>query len=82
MRRNFLREGGANEILALVEYGGVPLAETQQELTPFQRGILLKGAKKAQEEAESGSPGGPMNSAPGAGQSVQGETVKYVNEGT
>lgn len=64
---------------------GIPLAESQGDLTPFQRMVLMLEMKRQQEDAKDGNHGsggynGVQNSHPGAGQKMQGETVKYVND--
>lgn len=86
-----MEEGGASAILAIADNAGVPLAETQKELTPFQRIVVQKAAVKQQEMAkekhsgQSPSSGQTLNSKhqpPATGNGAfQGETVKYVNEG-
>lgn len=86
--------GAASGVLALSEYAGVPLAETQKDLTPLQRMVVQKEAQRQYEEAQDGQDGHTshgghggdmMNSHPkagGAGNKMTGETVEYVNEGT
>lgn len=82
-----MEAGAASTVLAIAEHGGVPLAETQKDLTPLQRMVILKEAQRQQEEAEqqrnNQTPGsGIKNNAVGAGNAVQGDTVTYVNEGS
>lgn len=78
--KNFLEEGLGSEVLALSDRAGVPLAETQKEMTPLQRMVILKELERQQDESQSG--GMPAkNSHPGAGRSVQGNTTTYVNDG-
>lgn len=68
----------------MAEYAGVPLAETQKDLTAFQRIVIQKEVKRQKEEQEKkqNNPhsGQTMNSHPQAGNSIKGETVEYVNE--
>lgn len=85
--------GGASSILAIADYANVPLAETQKDLTPLQRMVIEKEAKRQQDEAQgnhgghgSAGRGGKMNpkaarKTGGGSQGIQGETVTYVNEG-
>jgi hypothetical protein len=83
--------GGASALLAVNEKAGVPLAQEQKELTPFQRIVIVKAAQKEQEEIEkqrSGSSGTRTSSTPSAnpagmpgGGTKTGQTVRYVNEG-
>jgi len=91
---NFVEGGGASSILAIADYAGVPLAETQKELTPLQRMVIEKEAKRQQEEADNGQHGhgsagtsaGRMNPKAahktGGPSGMEGETVEYVNNGT
>jgi len=90
MPKNFVEAGGASQILAIADQGGVPLVQEQRFLTPFQRMVITLGIEKAQEEggrkggsARNGgmtknsmarSRGSPMDRATG-------ETVQYVNKG-
>lgn len=82
-----MEAGAASAVLALSEQAGVPLAETQKKLTPFQRMVLLKEMERQQEEARNqnnttSSPSGGLNpSGMSGGGRISGETVKYVNEG-
>lgn len=58
--------------------------ETQDDLTPFQRMVLLDEMEAQQESAKNpGAGGGRRNSLaqPGGGGKAQGETVTYINEG-
>lgn len=85
-----MEAGGASAILAITEYGGVPLAKTQKELTPLQRMVIQLEAERQHEEAEKGS-GGPSGASGGTGQVMNsrslpggggsGETITYVNDG-
>jgi hypothetical protein len=93
MPRNFVEAGGASSVLAIADSAGVPLEQTQKELTPLQRMVITLGAEKMQEEAQNEQGSGPRTGgnaqvgnslAGGAGSgagSIQGETVEYVNEG-
>jgi hypothetical protein len=82
--------GGASEVVTLLE-AGIPIAESQEDLTPYQRMVILKEMERRGEEqrkaAEGGgnaapSSGGRVNKLrqPGAGGRSQGETVTFVNE--
>lgn len=82
-----MEAGGASEVLALLK-AGIPLVESQADLTPFQRMILLQEIERQEQlKAEAmegkGAPGGPgvnsMRQPRGGG---RGETVTYVNEGS
>lgn len=91
-----MEEGGASSVLAIADYADIPLAETQKELTPFQRMVITLEAKRQQDEAQEENPqaaGGAgrtaqtsnpqiMNSRaqPGGG-TKSGETTTYINEG-
>ena len=62
---------------------GVPLVESQKDLTPFQRMFLLKELERREREAQSGNTSSPgqvnqLRQPRGGG----GETVTYVNDGT
>jgi hypothetical protein len=85
-------DGGASSIAAIADIGGVPLAETQKDLTPLQRMVLIKESERQAEESQNGRgsgragggghvqnslAGGPS----GGGGGISGETVTYVNEG-
>lgn len=86
-RNYFVESGAAASVLAVSDYGGVPLAQEQKELTPLQRLVILKEAERQQEEAEreaqqqqgqtaipnSAASGSPMGNA-------SGETIEFVNE--
>lgn len=81
-RQNFVEAGEASKIVALME-AGVPLVESQKDLTPFQRMILLKELERQEEASQSGqahSPGqvNQLRQPRGGG----GETVTYVNDGS
>ena len=58
--------------------------ETQADLTPFQRMVLLRELEAQQEDAspkQSGGGGGRVNSLrQPSGGGARGETVTYVNE--
>lgn len=79
-----MAEGHSNSILALHEQG-YPLADSQQELIPIQRFVILEGLRQQQEAAnkQSGSPGGsgvnPL-AQPNGGSQFSGDTVTYVNQ--
>lgn len=85
-----MEAGEASKIVELSK-AGVPLAETQADLTPFQRMVMLQEIErqnqKEKEQAEQAQNGGHSRSG-GAGQvnslrqpnGGQGETVTYVNE--
>lgn len=78
--------GAASGLIAVSDDAGIPLAETQKELTPLQRLVIQKELKRRQEEMEEERSGGGghgqiQNSHPQAGQQIQGETIEYVNEG-
>jgi hypothetical protein len=86
-----VEQGAASQIVGIANQAGVPLADTQQELTPFQRLVIVKELERQQEESQSnqrggGRPGPIKNSkasSHGGGMgSMQGETIKYVNEST
>jgi len=80
--------GGASNIVALLD-AGIPLVESQADLTPFQREVLLRELERQREQAQSnagveagGNPTpGPVNQLrqPRGG---GGETVTYINEHT
>lgn len=82
--------GGASSVLAIADSAGIPLEPTQKELTPLQRMVITLGTQKMHEEAESGAPRGGghgskppvQNSLAGGGDTISGDTVTYVNEGT
>lgn len=85
-----MADGAASAIIAISNQCSIPLAETQKELTPLQRMVLQKELKREQEESQSGRGGAPgattsggtrLNSA-AQGNTVSGETIEYVNEGT
>lgn len=85
-----MEAGGASALLAVNDKAGVPLAQEQKELTPFQRMVIVKAAQKEQEEIEkqkSGTSGrggaGPSTNPAGmpGGGTHQGQTIRYVNEG-
>lgn len=90
MQRNFVADGGASSIVAIADTGGVPLAETQKDLTPLQRMVLIKEAERQAEEAQSGGHGSgrggshvqnSLAGSPSGGGGISGDTVTYVNEG-
>lgn len=79
-----MERGGASKIVALLD-AGVPLVESQKDLTPFQRMFLLKELQRQSEEAQQAGGGG--NAAPGQVNQLRqprgggGETVTYINDG-
>lgn len=82
-----MADGAASAKVAIAKEAGVPLAETQGELTPLQRMVIEKVLERQNKEMENAEQRGgrsmtPNSAAPshGAGQSVSGETVEYVNE--
>lgn len=82
-RRSFVEAGGASNVVALLD-AGVPLVDSQADLTPFQREVLLQELTRQQEAAQedTGSqPPGQVNQLrqPRGG---GGETVTYINEHT
>lgn len=76
--------GGASEVVALLD-AGIPLVDSQEDLTPFQRMAILQELERQQQQTETGQPGGPggqvntLRQPRGGG---RGETVTYVNEGS
>lgn len=82
--------GGASTVLAIASDARVPLAQTQKELTPLQRMVLQKAIKEKNERIENETGGGGAGgtqmrrnqhpAAGGAGGSMTGETIRYVNE--
>lgn len=89
MPRNFVAEGAASNVIALADFAGIGLEPTQRDLTPLQRMVLQKEAKRQMDEAQRESGGGPgagqqipnSHYQPGGG-SISGETVTYVNSST
>ena len=79
---SFVEAGGASEIIALLD-AGVPLVETQKDLTPFQRTVLLKELQRQQEDQpnSSGSAPGQVNQLRQPRGGGGGETVTYTNDG-
>jgi hypothetical protein len=83
---SFVEAGGASEVVALLD-AGIPLVESQADLTPFQRMCILKELERQQAQAQQGGPGGAapagtvneLRQPRGGG---RGETVTYVNEGS
>lgn len=79
----FVEHGGASNVVALLD-AGIPLVESQKDLTPFQRTVILKELQRQQEEAQSQK---QQNQSPGRAnklynsQGKGGETVTYVNDG-
>lgn len=76
-----MEHGEASNIVALLD-AGVPLVESQKDLTPFQRMVLLKELERQEREAQSGQQGASPGHAnklhqPGGG---RGETVTYTND--
>lgn len=91
MPKNFVEAGAASSILAIADYAGVGLAETQAELTPLQRMVITMEAERQHEEAEQATQGGAsgagqntqvMNSKVHSGGGTAGDTVTYINEAT
>lgn len=84
-----MEAGGASSLVAISDQAGVPLAETQKELTPFQRMVLEFEMMRQQEEIENehqtpsaGSAGPRTNpAAMSGGGTISGDTITYVNEG-
>jgi hypothetical protein len=78
-----VEHGGASKIIALLD-AGIPLVESQKDLTPFQRTVILKELQRQQEETQSQK---QQNQSPGRSNKLynsQGkgsETVTYVNDG-
>lgn len=81
MPKNFVDSGAASSLLAVAEYGNVPLAPSQRELTPLQRLVIQLEAKRQHDEASSGDTPPVQNSMAKPGATMQGETIEYVNEG-
>ena len=84
-----MEAGGASTVLAIANKGNVPLAETQAELTPFQRQIMAKEIKRQHDEAQSqqGGAGGARSghsqiSNSMSNNTVSGDTITYVNDST
>jgi hypothetical protein len=87
-----VEQGAASQIVGIANQAGVPLADTQKELTPFQRLVIVKELERQHEESQSNQRGGgrpgpiknsKASSRGGGGMgSMQGETIKYVNEST
>ena len=85
-RRNFAEGGLGGAVFALATEGNTPLAETQADMTPLQRLVMLEGFKRQQEEMESangGGGGGPTinnRSQPFGGGA--GDSTTFVNVGS
>lgn len=83
MQHPFVEHGGASNVVALLD-AGIPLVESQKDLTPFQRTVILKELQRQQEEAQSQK---QQNQSPGKANKLHnpqgkgGETVTYVNDG-
>lgn len=81
-----MEAGGGSTVLAIAEKGGVPLAETQRDMTPLQRQVLTLALKERQEKIEEEAPNNAGNSGgvgtrnARSGGKMSGETVQYVNE--
>jgi len=77
-------EGHSNQVLALSDKAGVPLAETQQDLTPLQRHVtvltLQKQQQKKQKQQGGGSGGRPVNSMRQPHGGGSGQTTTYTNK--
>lgn len=98
MPNGFVEAGAASTVVALASDAGVPLVQTQKDLTPFQRLVLQKELKRRQDKIDeqrqgtgAGTAGGTpqiknSKAQPGGGTggmgAVQGETVEYINEGS
>ena len=83
MLRNFREVGGASNVLAISKEAGIPLAQSQGNLTPFQRMVLTEELSDQQEDAQSGSsPGaGQVNPQRRPGGGGRGDTITYTNDG-
>lgn len=85
MRPSFVEAGEASKVVALLD-AGVPLVDSQKDLTPFQRMVLLKELERQEAERPS-QPGQGQPSAPGQVNQLRqprgggGETVTYTNDG-
>lgn len=83
-RRSFVEAGEASKVVALMD-AGVPLVESQKDLTPYQRMVLLKELER-QEAQRPSQPGGAAS--PGQMNQLRqprgggGETVTYTNDGS
>ena len=85
-----MEQGEASNILAISKQAGIPLAETQKELTPFQRQILVLSIKKQNEKIEEqqgrhagAGPQGPRNTQHPSmqqGGTTTGKSVTFINE--
>ena len=79
--------GGASNVVSLLE-AGIPLVETQADLTPFQRHFILKELERREQEKAAQMDGSQGAGSPGATNQLHqpkaggggGETVTYVNE--
>ncbi|OYR54912.1 hypothetical protein DJ70_12850 [Halorubrum halodurans] len=76
-----MEAGEASKVVALLD-AGVPLVESQKDLTPFQRMVLLKELERQEQASQSGQTQRPgqvnqLRQPRGGG----GETVTYVNDG-
>lgn len=86
MRPNFVEAGAASNIVALLD-AGVPLVESQKDLTPFQRMVLLKELERQKAESQQQQSGSSGQSSPGQVNQLRqprggsGETVTYTNDG-
>lgn len=58
MLRSFRAVGAANSVLALWDEAGIPLAETQKDLTPFQRMVLMEEIQEKRERENEAADGG------------------------
>ena len=85
-----MEQGEASNILAISKQAGIPLAETQKELTPFQRQVLVLSIQKQNEKIEEqrgqqtgAGPQGPRNTQHPSmqqGGASSGESVTFINE--
>lgn len=76
-----MEAGAASGVVALSKEAGIPLVQTQADLTPFQRMVLLQELERQHDEAnaESGGPPGAVNTAKAPNGGGRGETVTYTN---
>jgi hypothetical protein len=78
-----VERGEASKIVALLD-AGVPLVDSQKDLTPFQRTVILKELERQEAEAQrngGGASPGQTNRLHQPGGGGRGETVTYVNDG-
>lgn len=87
--RSFLADGTGNAVYLLATKAGIPLAETQADLTPLQREVLTLGMVQEREEQDAAMDGGPTgptgsgmpvkNSMAPSGGGGDGSTRTFVN---